>query len=176
MRQFIVGVVGIAAIIIVAACSSESEATGTKRTNAKGNTVSDASTSDVDIKEKEANPPPAASAPPVPPTGACSAKDGAEACFECCESKSPGGAQIYDQAFRECLCKPAACAVQCAQSECAATPTDPTPGDACSTCIENQAECEEKADQACAASAVCTALLQCLGASGCEAAEPDGGT
>ena len=173
MRHFILGVVGLVATI-VAACSSDSESTGTKGTPSKEN-LSDASAPDV----KEAStPPPAPSNPSPPPKqNTCSAQNGAEACFACCEAKSPGGAPVFDAVFRECVCKPTACAVQCAQSECSETPTDPVKGDLCSKCLEGQTECEEAADEACSENAACTALAQCIEASGCEeAGDPDGGT
>jgi len=172
MRHFIVGVVGLVATI-VAACSSDSETTGTKGTPSKEN-LSDASAPDA----KEASTPPPAPTKPSPPPkqNTCPAQNGPDACVACCEAKSPGGAPVFDQAFRACVCKPTACATQCAQSECSDTPTDPEAGDICSTCLEARTDCEEAADEACSKNAACAALAQCIEASGCEDAEvPDGG-
>lgn len=174
MRRTIVGVTGVVAII-VAACSSDSETTGTKGATSKESTISDASAPDA---KADITPPPVPTnpnPPPAPPV--CSAQNGADACFTCCETKSPGGAEVFDQAFRACVCKPTACSAQCAQSECAATPVDPEPGDICSTCLDEQTECEEAADEACSKNAACAAFAQCVETSGCEGAEAsDGGT
>lgn len=172
MRHFILGVVGLVATI-VAACSSDSESTGTKGTPAKEN-LPDAS---AEVNEGS-SPSPAPTNPSQPPKqNTCSAQNGAEACFACCEAKSPGGAPVFDAVFRECACKPTACATQCAQSECSETPIDPVKGDLCWKCLKEQTECEEAADEVCAEDAACAALAQCIEASGCEEAEdPDGGT
>lgn len=79
------------------------------------------------------------------------------------------------KAMTTCMCTPAKCGTQCAQSACAATPAPPKPGDACATCIEKEApDCEENAQDACTADANCKAFTGCIDTSKCEG-EPDGG-
>ena len=172
MRKLIVGVVGGIAVI-VAACGSDSEPAGGNGTNAKANEASDASADDA----SDGNTPPPGSTNQNPPASStCSVQNGADACFACCEAKAPGGAKVFDDAFRGCACKADACAEACAESECAAEPEDPEDGDACATCLDAQTDCEQAADDACAANAACAALADCIETSGCEQATPDGGT
>lgn len=170
MRQIIVGVAACVALVIVA-CSSSDEDTDlrAKATNGKGDASAAGSTSSSDKSGLETKD----SSAPAPKT--CSIDEGADACFACCEENHPGGAPVYDHALRTCLCAATACATECAASLCAATPTEPTEGDDCSTCIDDAVECEAQAEAACAASAACSALVDCIEESGCEP-EVEGGT
>ena len=170
MRQIIVGVAAVVSIVIVACSSSDSSTNlGAKGTTTKGDASADASKSSSDKSELETKDSSA------PPSTTCSKDQGADACFECCEAKNPNGAPAYDQAMRTCLCAASACATQCAESVCAATPTEPTDGDDCSTCIDDEVECEAQAEAACAANAACSALAACIEESDCEP-DVDGGT
>ncbi|HVH40718.1 MAG TPA: hypothetical protein VM925_00190, partial [Labilithrix sp.] len=123
-------------------------------------------------KEDASAPAPAGPAK-SPAQPACSAAQGTDACYACCEDKHPGAAQVWDTAVNACICGTAACATECEETLCAATPVEPVAGDACSTCIAGATECETTADTACAANAGCTAFMQCVEASGCEPEVPE---
>ncbi|MBX3208150.1 MAG: hypothetical protein KF764_24095 [Labilithrix sp.] len=155
--------------VIVVACSSSDLSTDLGGKDTKDAASAEASS------DKDADAPPAPKDTPPVQAGTCSASQGAEACFACCEEKNPNGAQVYDQAMHTCLCAPSACATECAETECAAQPVEPAPGDDCATCIDDATECAQAAETACAASAACGGLADCIEASGCEP-EADGGT
>ncbi len=111
--------------------------------------------------------------PPPATPGTCSAAQGADACYACCEEKNPG-ADIAAEVWFDCACQPAVCGTQCAQTVCSDNPTDPADGDACATCLENSAaQCDAQAETACAADAGCTAAMQCMETSQCDAGEGD---
>ncbi|HVJ92476.1 MAG TPA: hypothetical protein VM580_21895 [Labilithrix sp.] len=166
MRHFILGVVGIVAAVIAACSSSDSETTKAKETHSTESNPSDASAAGVQDTNTSAD---ATTPPPPPPEQiTCSAKDGTDACYDCCEEKSPGGADVFDQAFRACICKPTTCGTQCAQSECADPPTDAVAGDLCSTCLDDQDECDQTATDTCSQNASCSAFLQCIEVSACD--------
>lgn len=169
MRNIIVGVgvVGVASIIVVACSSSDSDTnpTDTKTSPAESSDASPAPSS------TPTNPAP----PPPPPPSTCSNAQGEEPCFDCCDAKNPGGAEIFDQAMRTCACAEDVCATQCAESACAETPLEPVAGDECSECMAGAIACGEQAHTACIANAACARLSDCLDKNGC-IPEEDGGT
>jgi hypothetical protein len=97
----------------------------------------------------------------------CSAAQGEEACFECCDAKNPGGMEVFEDAWLACACQASVCATQCGQSMCADNPIDPVDGDACSTCLEAATQCDTQAEAACEANPACGAGFQCAADSKC---------
>lgn len=172
MRQITVGVAGAIAIIIVACSGSDTAHEVNGRNANQSNAATPAPDGGLDAPPEAPRPP--APAPAPSPAPRCSASQGADACYECCDAKSPGGADAHDQAMRTCVCAPAACATECAQSFCAAAPEEPADGDACATCLADATECEAQAEAACAANAACAAFADCVEASQCDA-EADAG-
>jgi hypothetical protein len=88
--------------------------------------------------------------------------DGEEACFDACEAQNAAGLQVMDTLdtqWTTCAC--AKCATACAQSVCAANPTDPADGDACDTCLQTATSCDDAWESGCAANADCAKLDQC---------------
>lgn len=101
---------------------------------------------------------------PAPTGGACSAEATADACFDCCDTKNPGGLEVDGQAFGQCACEsPGVCAQACGSSYCAGN----QPTQACSTCLQNATQCETAAETACNANAACKAAIACIQQSGC---------
>lgn len=104
-------------------------------------------------------------ADPAPTGGACSGEATADACFECCDTKNPGGLDVDGQAFGECACEtPGVCAQACGSSYCAGN----EPTQACITCLQNATQCETAAETACNANAACKAAIACIESSGCD--------
>lgn len=108
---------------------------------------------------------PAQPGDPAPTGGACSNEQTADACFQCCDTKNPGGLDVDGQAFGQCACEtPGVCAQACGSSYCAGQ----EPTQACVTCLQNATQCETAAETACNANAACKAALTCIQQSGCE--------
>ncbi len=104
-------------------------------------------------------------ADPAPTGGACSGEATADACFQCCDTKNPGGLDVDGQAFGECACEtPGVCAQACGSSYCAGQ----QPTQACATCLQNATQCETAAETACNANAACKAAIACIESSGCD--------
>ncbi len=102
---------------------------------------------------------------PAPTGGACSAEQTADACFQCCDTKNPGGLDVDGQAFGECACEsPGVCAQACGSTYCAGQ----EPNQACINCLQNATQCETAAETACNASAACKAAVACIEQSGCD--------
>jgi len=102
---------------------------------------------------------------PAPTGGACSGEATADACFQCCDTKNPGGLDIDMNAFGQCVCEsPGTCAQACATSWC----NGQQPTQACANCLQNATQCETAAETACNGSAACKAAMACIQASGCD--------
>lgn len=100
-------------------------------------------------------------------SGSCGSQTKLDACFECCEKEAgPAAIEVLQKAFGDCMCAPAKCGTQCAQSACA--DKEPAQGDACDTCIQAQFEaCDQVAITACEGDATCKKLFTCEEAAKC---------
>jgi len=102
-----------------------------------------------------------------------------QACINCCGNTHPEGAPALLEVTAACICQPAHCATQCAQSLCANPVVQPTPGDACDTCFQqnldpgNAQGCATEIVTNCQANPDCWAPYKCVEDRGCEA-KPDG--
>jgi hypothetical protein len=118
-------------------------------------------------------PAPAATPAPVPDGGVtpvpspadqqCAAAADMFACFDCCDAAHPGGWEVADQAWGDCVCQ-TACAQACGGNFCQGG----QPSVACEQCLDNAQQCDQAADAACAADANCAASRACEQASACE--------
>jgi len=102
----------------------------------------------------------------------CGSKTSADDCYQCCFDAHPAGDEVQGKAYDECVCgTPGTCKTQCAKSYCSDNGPDPTPGDACDTCL-NQADdgaCGQKAQTACDGNADCRAIDTCITNAKCDA-------
>ena len=171
MRQIRFGVVIIASIVVWGCSAAPPGPVERSNDESKTPTSKESKTP----SSTNETPSGSSSTPPPPATpGTCSAAQGADACYACCEEQNPG-ADIAAEVWFDCACQPTVCGTQCAQTVCSDDPTDPADGDACATCLETTAaQCDAQAEAACAADAGCTAAMQCMEASQCESAEDDG--
>ncbi|MBX3262238.1 MAG: hypothetical protein KIS78_05400 [Labilithrix sp.] len=180
MIRINVGIVTVVASLAVLACSSPAPVTsgddsgGERTKSADTNGGDDGSSSGGSSSGGDTSAPAADAAPNDPaPGGTCSAAQGVEACYACCDAKNPDGMAVYEDAWLACACAPGVCATACAQSACAATPSEPADGDACDTCLAQADQCDDQAEAACEASPACLAGFQCALDSGCEGDEDD---
>ena len=105
------------------------------------------------------------------PDGEC--QQSAASCGECCATVHNAGYTQYLNAALACECGASGvCQTQCASSVCMLTPSAPSPGDACSVCLDNSlaadagAACIAAVTPACSFGSACAAYLACL--DGCE--------
>jgi hypothetical protein len=101
--------------------------------------------------------------PPPPGGGACVAEADMFACFDCCDAAHPGGWEVAEQAWSDCVCQ-TACAQACGANFC----TGGQPSSACIQCLDDAVQCDDAADTACAANPSCAAADACAQASQCE--------
>jgi len=88
------------------------------------------------------------------PAGACGAKAGQDACYECCETLTPeieaavAAEEKLDLQWQQCACAAARCAAACATDYCTMDPSDDaTPGSACEACLDdNTDDCDAQTD------------------------------
>lgn len=161
MRKVTGHVISLASILVLWACSSEPPPapSGQSGTNESAANESPSSSSSGGATSKGGS---SGSA------GTCSADQGVEACYECCDQKHGGGSEVYEEAWVACACQPSVCGTQCASSLCGVGGVEPQEGDDCATCLEGAAQCDEQADTACQADASCAASFQCALDSKCE--------
>ncbi|WP_146645284.1 hypothetical protein [Labilithrix luteola] len=106
------------------------------------------------------------------PDPACADRATYNECTVCCSEHHAQGYDTLDQTARNCACNgvgapggTAPCATACAKATCAATPVEPTPGDACDLCfraaIRSGGACSTKINTTCKATPDCTAFLTC---------------
>ena len=100
---------------------------------------------------------------PSPADQQCAAATDMWACFDCCDAAHPGGWEVAEQAFDDCVCQ-TACAQACGGNYCQGG----QPSAACEQCLDNAVQCDDAANTACAANANCAASDACAQASACE--------
>jgi len=150
--------------------SAKSSKTPSKTSGTGTNTGTAQQTNPTDPADPAAPANPAAPATPTTPApagnGQCAGQQTADACFQCCDTASPGGFDVDSQAFGQCVCEtPGTCAAACATSFCAGGP----PTAACEQCLNGATQCEAQAEAACNANAACAAAFACSDSSGCNA-------
>jgi hypothetical protein len=112
--------------------------------------------------------------PPPTNEAACGQKQYSEDCTECCNTVHANGADVYDQAAQDCVCRADECGPVCGQSFCANPFVPPNGGDACDACMSNVLfgdggvpVCTAEAEAKCQASADCVAAQACVVSQAC---------
>lgn len=165
-------------LVLVAACSStttttssnpsEPEDAGAKKTPA-ANTNSGNSGSSGDA---------GSSTDTDTPAETCKSKStDMSSCQECCFQQETDASNWFQDEMMKCWCAPAtksdagadagaasSCADACKDSLCAATPSNPKDGDACTACLKGAAgqACSESVSKACVTETTCKPLVKCV--------------
>jgi hypothetical protein len=91
-------------------------------------------------------------------------------CQQCCAQVHTSGYQTFANALLQCACgNTGGCATVCGMSACASSPSAPSPGDACDTCISQDVvpgdggttACDKPIVDACGADPNCGAFALC---------------
>jgi hypothetical protein len=146
-----------------ATSKNPTEPSNTTNNNAAPSTPTPSTTTPAPTPSPEGGTTPA----PVPGTGQCAAAADMFACFDCCDAAHPGGWEVADQAWGDCICQ-TACAQACGGNFCQGG----QPSAACEQCLDTAQQCDAAADAACAANANCAAANACAQSSQCET-KPD---
>jgi hypothetical protein len=155
------------AVVLDVACSSGASA-GNGSGNAPDSAVSTGPASDAGSSDAGSSAGEAGDEMATNPDQACAAMD-ASACSSCCYNNHTSGANVASSAFYSCVCTPANCQTQCAQTDCNSSPDAgfPEAGDPCDLCEQQAAPydgggaCGPQITAACNASTDCVAFFLC---------------
>jgi hypothetical protein len=154
------------AIVLDVACGGGTSAGSGTALGSPDSAVSTGPASDAGSSAGEAGA--AVDAAATNPDEACAAMD-ASACYGCCYKNHTTGGNVAYGAFYGCVCTPANCQTQCAQTDCNSSPDAgfPEAGDPCDLCEQQVAPydgggaCGPQITAACNASPDCKAFFQC---------------